>query len=561
VSGNPVPTDPSYELDRPERPWRPPEHEEGRWFVVAAIALLLGAAGVITFLSLSTPSTPSAPPPNLTVYENRSAAPFPISTEFWGGNIGTSSPLQGLFTGDAAATPVSFYRWPGGQAGDGINYTSGVLTNATSGTPANVTTNLSTFVQWCESFGCHAILELPAEIDEPATAAYYVEYTEHVLGFRPSYWEIGNEPAIWTHYDLPWSQWNASQDVNATPSEYAQIVRLYDIAIHAVDPTAAIVGLGGVGTGAYQEATWIKATVAVNGPNLSAVSIHVYPAGTPPNGTATLSEFYSNLTGSRSLSARIPTDRAAIVDGCFTCTRLKLLVTEFGSASSPGSFSAFESGFPQVPFVAHEIVEGLDLNVTGMYLRQVLTPHEGSWLDTSTGTTHPLFELYSTVLPMLGTYVVPTIVAPADPSVAVVATEQGPNGTGAILLVNGDATTTATVHMAPPLIGGGNALAISWNSSTTSLAPVNQDLNDSPLWHLPPMSVLLLLPQRSTNPPLPLGPVAPTLRVNLTLFPAGTPVARPRDGAVSAEARRSPAQTFGASRRRSPGVGARSARR
>jgi hypothetical protein len=502
----PATEDPGYHLDRPARPHRAREDgSETHWLLAAAAALLIGAAGAATFLVLSTPSTHPATPPNVTVDLNTSEAPFPVSPEFWGGNIGTSSPLSGLFTGDAAATSVDYYRWPGGQAGDGINYTTGVLTNATSGAPSNVATNLSSFAPWCVSVGCHAILELPAEIDEPATAADYVAYTVKVLGFQPSYWEIGNEPALWTHFAIPWSQWNSSQDVNATPAEYAQVVRTYDLAILSQDPGAAIIGLGGVGTGASEEASWIEATVAVNGPNLSAVAIHVYPAGTPPTASATLAQFYANLTGPRSLAMRVPVDRAAILSACFTCTHLKLLVTEFGSASAPGSFSVYASGFPQVPFVAHELVEGLNLGVTGMYLRQLETPHGGSWIDSATGATHPLYDLYTLVLPLLGAYVVPSFVTPADPSVAVAVTETGANESRTVLVVNANATEPVTVHMGAPFANPGAGTLLSWNASTLVPTTTPIQLNGSSVWQLPPMSLIEVLSGAPSVPALPGG--------------------------------------------------------
>ncbi len=483
-----------YRLGRSVRPPRfHPDHAENRWLLAAGLALVLGAAAAATFLVLSAPAAHSSPPVSVTVGPNESAAPFPVSPEFWGGNIGTSSPLAGIFTGDAAGTPVSYYRWPGGQAGDGINYSSGVLVNATTGAVSNVTTNLTSFVTWCETFGCHAILELPAEIDDPSTAAYDVSYTERVLAFHPSYWEIGNEPAIWTHFEIPWSEWNASQAQNATPEQFAQAVRAYDIAIHSVDPSAPIIGLGGVGTGAFAEAEWIQTVVAVNGPNLTAVAIHVYPAGTPPNGTATLTQFYSNLTGARSLALRIPQDRAAMRAGCFTCTGLKLLVTEFGSGSSPGGFSSFETSFPQVPFVAHEIAEGLDFGVPGLYLRQLATPHSGSWVDTSTGTQHPLYVLYNELLPLLGSVVIPTNVTPSTPSVAVVATEAGANTSRTILVVNGNASEAVTVHLPAPLVNVGAGTVFAWNSSSSLPVSAPVSLNGSSLWHLPPMSLLMIL--------------------------------------------------------------------
>jgi hypothetical protein len=524
------PADPEYHLDGAAPTNRPPsDRSENHWLAATALALVIGAAGAAAFLALSGPSAPPVLPTSVSVLANDSAAPFPISPEFWGGNIGTSSPLGSAFTGDAAGTPVNYYRWPGGQAGDGINYTSGVLTNATTGAPSNVTTNLTSFTTWCVAIGCHAILQLPAEIDDPATAASYVEYTERVVGFQPSYWEIGNEPALWTHFGVPWSQWNSTQDLNATPDQFAQVVRLYDIAIHAVDPGAPIIGLGGVGTGAFEEAAWIRATVATNGPNLSAVAIHAYPAGTPPNGTATVAEFYSNLTGDRSLAVRVPMDRSAILEGCFTCTGLKLLVDEFGSASSFGSFSPFQAGFPQVPFVAHEIADGLDLGVAGMYLRQVVTPHSGSWFDSATGTTHPLFDLYNMVLPFLGDTVIPSIVAPADPSVAAAATEAGPNGSRSVLIVNGNATQPVTVHLAAALATPGVATVLTWNSTSALPVTTAQPLNASSSWQLPPMSLLMVLTAHPTPPAAadPLPALHPRPPPDLT--GSTTAIARPRE--------------------------------
>lgn len=466
--------------------------------IVVSLAVLIALTAVVVVL-LALPEAPKSPPPTGVVLDRSpNASAFPTPAGFWGANIGSSSPITGVLTADLAPTPTMYYRWPGGQAGDGINYSTGQLTNASTGGASGVTLNLTGFVAWCKTAGCHAILQLPAEIDSPSTAAYDVAYTEQVLQFRPAYWEIGNEPAIWSHFQIPWSQWAAGQNVNATPAAFATVVQQYVAAIHGVDPSAAIIGLGGIGTGTYGEASWIAATVRLNGPNLSAVAIHVYPAGTPPNGTATLAQFYANLTGSRSLEGRVPADRQAIAGACPTCTGLQLFVTEYGSASSPGSFTPYEQAYPQVPFVASEVIDGLNLNVAQMDLRQVATPHSGSWLDTGSGATHPLYALYATLLPQLGPTLLPSTIAPRVGGFYAVATGSSANTPTTLLLDNANPTTTVQVILGTSLAARGSLEVWSWNASTNGPVESNLTVTPSSVWTLPPLSLLLL---RSTGTP------------------------------------------------------------
>ena len=103
------------------------------------------------------------------------------------------------------------------------NVTANVLTNDGGGV-YSPPVNLSSFAAWCIQLGCHAIIQLPTEIASPSTAAFEVAYTEQVVRFIPDYWEIGNEPTTWTHFGIPWSQWNASQNYNATPLAFASLV-------------------------------------------------------------------------------------------------------------------------------------------------------------------------------------------------------------------------------------------------------------------------------------------------------------------------------------------------
>src|SRR5690348_17189686 len=162
--------------------------------------------------------------------------------------------------------------------------------------------------------------------------------------------------------------------------------------MRAVDPAVRVLGLPGVGTGAFGETTWIAATVAVNGPNLSGVGIHVYPAGSPPAGPATVAQFYADFASVRAVAARVPADRATVDVTCPRCS-VPILITEFGTGIQGGSFDPFTVGFEEVPYVATELVQAMTLNVSQADLFQFQSPRGGAWEDEN-GSIHPLYALY-----------------------------------------------------------------------------------------------------------------------------------------------------------------------
>jgi len=486
------------------RPRRPRFSSDELHFQSAVIALVLAGVAVVAALVVFAPPTPPPNPPTpVTVYVPAGAVPFATAAPFWGANSGLNDPPSPTVAEAIQATPVRYVRWPGGAAGDSINYTSGMLTNSSGGQYPAVE-NLSEFVTWCRSIACHALLELPGEIDDPTTAAYYVAFTERRLGFQPDLWEIGNEPAIWTHFGIPWSQWNDSQAVNATPESYAQLVGAYITAIHAVDPAAPILGLPGLGTGMYGEPSWITATVRANGANLSGVGIHVYPAGTPPNGTATLAQFYLNLTGSRSLGTRIALDRAAIAAALPSNPTLPLYVTEYNAGGTPGSWNPYLYDFPNVPFIAGLVITGLNLNLTQMDVSQVQTPHAGAWLDGN-GTFHPLYQFFRVFCPQLGPIVVPTQSDPVVDGVFQLLTESSPSGPTTLLVDNANLTASITVNAGPLGFAGVPADLWSWNGTTAGPVVEALESTGDARWTVPPLGLLMvrILPGPLLNATLP----------------------------------------------------------
>ena len=447
----------------------------------------LGHAGFIAVPASSTSDT-------LTVSWNGTATN--LSNGFWGADVRVYNSVGSPQAGWWNATPLGYVRWPGGAVADGYNFTSNVITSTGGGTYVPPQ-NEAQFVRWCRAVGCQAIVQVPAEVNDPAMAAYYVAYTERTLGFHPAYWEIGNEPARWQHFNQPWSQWGSSSGSSITAAGYAQVVHAYIAAMRTVDRSIRFVGLPGTGIGATDETTWLGDTVAVNGPDLSAVAIHVYPAGTG-SGNPTLAGFLSSLDGKGSLAMRVPADRAAVAAACRSCGPIPILVTEFGSGILGGTWDSYMSTYPEVPYIGAALIQGISLGVANIDLFSFQGAYPGSLYDGS-GTEMPLGVFYSSILPHLGSLAVPTnISGPIGGAYAIAALAEG--GTVATLLVvNANAASTLSVNLAP----GGFPQGV-----TTEAHGWNQSANGPSSWvygngvgtvSLDPASVLLLSAPISTH--------------------------------------------------------------
>ncbi len=438
----------------------------------------VGPAFAVAFLALLIlPTTGGAPPigpvggPLLPVQGALSAPTLSLvnvsvvattSPGFWGVNVRPYYPLGAEESTAFAASGLHFVRWPGGAVVDRYNVSANTIYND-DGTSYLPPTNVSEFAQWCRSVSCRAIVGLPAEINDPATAAYYVRYIEQTVGFIPDSWEIGNEPAVWTHFGSSWSTWTVTQNTNATPSGYAQLLHRYIAAIRSVDATAHIVAIGGLGTGAWGETSWIQAAVRSNGPNLSAISIHVYPAGGSTPSAVTTQQFFATLASASSLPSRVPSDRAAISAACHTC-HIDLIASEMGSGTAGGPFDSYMSGFTVVPFLAAEFVQALTINLTQADLFAFEGTYGGSILN-ETGKASVVATLYRSFLVPLRTQVLQSNLTNVARGFYVAATRAPVGGASAILLANTNVSASLTLQLRIPGTSPGTGSFMTWNGN------------------------------------------------------------------------------------------------
>jgi hypothetical protein len=414
-----------------------------------------------------------------------------LSQKFWGADVRIYAPANSTLAAGFNQTGLTFARWPGGAVADEFNISSNRIyhDNGAYSTPP---TSITQFARWCNWVGCRAIIQLPGEINSPEAAAYEVQYIENVVGFHPAYFEIGNEPALWKHFNISWTNWNSTQRSKITPMAYAELVQAYTVAIRAVDPKAQIIGLPGFGEGGYHEPTWIKDTVEVNGPNISGVAIHVYPSGRGPPSSPSLTHFYASLTGSGALGYRVPRDRAAITAGCPNCTGIQLFVTELGAGNGGGSYGAFMKSYDNVPYIASEIMQGIALNLTNIDLFALQGRYSGSLMNSSYQMSD-IGKLYKNFFIQLGRGVLAPSNESLESGVRMAILQGSLPGSYALLVVSTNTTNAQTLSLTLsgfPIVGKGQVR--SWDSSELRPTVRNYPIAVPLTYTIPALGVLLV---------------------------------------------------------------------
>ena len=427
-----------------------------------------------------------------------------LPAAFWSTSVLADGPIDGNTSLELNATPARWIVFPGGYLADEMDLANSTIHGAKGETYA-ATTTTPQFVAWCRSVACHAIFEVPGEINSSSTAAYYVRYVEQTLHFHPDYWEIGNEPAIWKKYNLPWSEWASSSTTPPTTTQYAYLVHLYIAAMRSVDPTISIIGFPGSGTGSYMESDWLSATVSENGPNLSGVGIHVYPGGLGPTdpSQATLTTFLNSLSSHASLPVRVPTDLAAIRSACSKCGPIPLLVTEYGSDNPGDLMDAFIGGFPQVVYIGAELSQAADLGIGNMAYWSFQHDSPSAWFPVG-ALSLPIYQFYAEIASRLGPGILPVNLTSTVRGIYALATVGNSSSSPIDLLVD-DANATLPIAFSTAATGldtSGPIETWSWNNSSTEPVVRYWPTGLPSTWTEPAASIVLFEQPRTPTFPL-----------------------------------------------------------
>ena len=433
------------------------------------------------------------------------------SVNFIGVNVRADAPFSGTDAQYLADTDALTWRYPGGTIGEDNNYTSGTI--PTTGLP--LANNLSNFVTLCVAVGCHAILQLPAEINDPTIDGYDVWYIEHWLnytvdstpaqGFTPWLWEIGDEPALWGNFSLRWSLWGSAASKNATPVQFAMDAARIVPAIHHWDPITPIDAIGGSGANATDDSAWVRAVMRYVGANASYVSVHSYLEGNaaPPNNDTA---FYTPLYAAKNnFGTYLPKMHTAIRTGCPNCTATGLLLSEDGASNGLLKNSAYESSFPMAMWDAVEAVQAARGNVSSIDYFAYENGYPGSWVNTSTHleVLSPDYYLFKDITPYLGSTPLNLTFNGTDGGKLQVGGWWGANDTWSLLLVNLDTVNSMVVNLTGTgvLPVHGDIEYSDWNGSTTE--PVGGELAWVNATTVAPnsMELLTISPSTTLAPP------------------------------------------------------------
>jgi hypothetical protein len=512
-----------------------------RWAELSVVVVLLVIAGLPTVVV-----SPQSPAQALAAagiaVPGTSPAVIPIDTvtirnqtignlsNFWGVGLNPGYSLNNI-SSETQGTPVNWVVWPAGDVADSYDMTNGTLW--TNGIPAPEVDNESQFVTACRAISCHAIFSVPGEINDPQFGAYEVAYTEQVLHFYPAYWEIGNEPHRWTHFNQSWNTWNGPVVPAPTPLEYAHVVQSYITTMRMVDPTLQFLGLPGSGNGSNKtpsapDGPWLTATVEVNGPNLSGVAIHDYPgeSGSP---NPTLTKFFSSLSYSKtSMVNRVSADDLVIRTAesnisCSSCT-IPLFIDEFGAGTRLSNWQPYMHTFAEVPYVAAQLVMMSQSNVSHADLFELRSGYNGSLFD-GPGVPFPLDSLYSQIIPHYDLVPLNSTVTGSQIGVFAGASESPDSNSLTLLASNANPTTAVQLNVAGAVFPTYGSYQL-WNDSNSTLAPNGvvthtSGFESSPSWVIPPLGVILVSVCRS-NASLDAGGLYPVTFCNSGL-PTGKP--------------------------------------
>lgn len=479
------------------------------------------ALGIVALLALTLPGAPlvsgsslGPAPSSTTVSAKIIAGPMSeaqtISSKFWGLDIDVSHSFTLADGANIAATPIVYLRYPGGDPAEQFNDSSNQIF-AFDGSVSSAATSISQFISVCQAIHCHSILQLPTEINSSSTAAYLVNYIEHHLGYHPDYWEIGNAPGSWTHYGIPWSKWGKTGVSTIVPSQFPQLVHRYITAIRAVDPTTPIMALGIAVISTYSN-PWVSDLTSVDGASLAAVSFHSYAGrnGTP---SPTLQGFFSSLSSIYGLPTVLSREQAAILQGCPSCTNVKVIVDEVNAAYARGTYKQYVASFDDTLFLGAEITQGLNNHAYSLEWFDYVGGYPGGW-ESSPGHLQSQYYLFKDLATQLRSETLPATVTGPSSLYAAITTNASKV---AILVVNTNLSKSVSLDLtaagfAPKATltelywPSGQALPSQKSVSETSspvLAPLSMAVFTGPA------SAGAILPAASSSGPAPAGGAPP----------------------------------------------------
>ncbi len=460
----------------------PPFWSPGLGIVLVLATVLAAAAVLVVVLAPGPPGLPPYTYVNATLTIGGTSA-FEDHDYF---SLNTASPELNDPQVGSLVTATGIVDENSGYPAESVNQSANLQYSDTGTATPYTGENDSKFIALCEEVHCRASLPLPGEIDDPGAAAVTVRYVEHTLGFDPAYWEVGNEPASWTHFGIPWDQWRPTDHSTPTPLQFAQMVQRYVLAVRSVDPAAQILGIQS-DAGSPSRADWFTSLMQIDGPNLSAVAYHSYPGGVGTPGES-LSEFFATLSQPGSFPLNYPLTLSTVRSACASCAT-RLFVGEYNSARL-GNLTAYASGYPEAPYIAAGLLEGLEENASQVTFYG-LQPGGATGLLDSNGDPLPVYYDYATFFRNLALPWIETATVTGGPS-GVYALASHNSSQVSELVVNTNTAVGLNLSFAPGAAWNGTAEVYLFGPRLSQPTAVPMTLAGLSKVQVPPEGILMI---------------------------------------------------------------------
>ncbi len=413
------------------------------------------------------------------------------------GEFGAAVPSSELTT-LTGYTTINVFRFGDGM--DSTNLSLGV-SYSNGGVAGPVAVNVTSDWRFCESLTpkCVYIAQLPGETDNTGDVLSAVNYL-YSRGIDPSYFSIGNEPSAWVHFAIPWTTWNSRDGSSPTASQYAKEVQRMVPIVRSVFPNARIIGLE---DNRCANDSFVQQVAMVDGPNITAIACHAYPANAQDKIGAGLQQFYNTLSpNGTNFATNVPKVRDGIAFGCPTCS-VQAWVDEFNAIAGPepAGFNSYMASYPDFVLTAGSAVSGMTVNLTH-YLFFAYWPNglQHYAMVTTNYSVRPTFYWYSYFAPNItsGTLYSVRYAPMYEPSFATYLQGPSAEGSGSLVVVNANATGSENISISLPLPLSSGGKTVYWGN-TTNIPTVTTYAWLPTNYTLGPASVLLVDVQGSLD--------------------------------------------------------------
>jgi hypothetical protein len=472
---------------------------------------LLGLLGVATLLVLPPPLAHAGPPTsaagslaaagtNVTLVNAtlRGGPTIAHTASTFFGLVAPTAQPNGIATNRGVgvflnSTPFVSFSYT--EDSDQCNITTNTLWSSNGVPSGGCPLDVAAFKAWCTSRGasCVSIIDLPGENNNTGEDVNMANYIVHTVGFQPTYWALGDEPELWTHYGIPWSQWRSTDATNATMVAYSVELRTVIAAVRAVDPAGKWIG---VQSDCGQcSLNYIKTVARIDGTRIAAMAFHTYPSERLTN--VSLAQFFRPLYGHTNISTSYTRIRADIANQCPNCSTMPIFITEYNSGPGWGPTN-FAGSYPNAAFLAASEIQALRANVSMLtiYALQGTGPGFDWVMMNGTDALGPQGVLYGSLLEKMaiGTVEGVTIRSTAKNLWGVI-TYHGPEKT--FLFVNANVTHSVdlTLGGALKMLNGTLATVSTWQSGQAS--PVTITVSALSRGYVVPVGGILMIDYRT----------------------------------------------------------------